>query len=302
MIGRTEQTCRSYYYDLHQFILWSDERALETPTQFTYELLVHFQTALYSYKKADGSVLSLSVQSRKLCSLKAFFRWLCKTKLIPHNPASEIDLPKVSKSLPRYILSLEEIQTLLALPNIETPYGIRDRAILETLYCTGIRRTELVNLTVSCIDPSRKTLLVIRGKYQKDRVLPLSDRALSWINDYLQKTRPSLAENPQEDTLFLTDYGERFGKNRLTDMVKKYLYHANIIKPGACHLFRHAMATHMLDNGADIRYIQEMLGHSQLSTTQIYTQVSIEQLRNVHNRTHPGAITSQTNPPESPLH
>jgi integrase/recombinase XerD len=160
--------------------------------------------------------------------------------------------------------------------------------MLETLYSTGCRRTELSSIGIDCIDLTRKTLLIIKGKNQKDRVLPLNHSTLKWINLYMQQVRPTLIRG-QETTLFLTDYGDIFTKNRLTDLVKKYLYHAGVTKLGGCHLFRHAMATHMLDNGADIRHIQEMLGHSHLSTTEIYTKVSIEKLREVHQATHPSS-------------
>jgi integrase/recombinase XerD len=287
MTGCTEQTCRSRYYGLHRFILWCDERGLQEPAELTYARLLHYQKHLYEYRKADDKPLSATTQNQRLCSLKALFRWLFKMELIPFNPASELELPRVQKALPRHILSLEEIKRILALPDLHTPWGLRDRAILETLYGTGMRRTELMQLEVSCVDFSRQTLLVRRGKGQKDRMLPLGERIAEWTGLYCQNVRPLLLNGARETALFLTDYGEAYRKNRLTDMVKKYLYHAGVDKPGACHLFRHAMATHMLDNGADIRHIQVMLGHSQLSTTEIYTRVSIEKLREVHAATHP---------------
>lgn len=288
MMGRTKETCRSYYYDLYTFIGWCDDRALTEPTDLSFDLLFLYQKHLYEYSKADGTPLSSSTQNRKLCSIKVLFRWFFKQKLIPFNPASEIELPKVVKSLPKHVLSLEEMKRILNLPDVQTPYGIRDRAMIETLYSTGCRRSELSNLTIDCIDLSRKTLLIIKGKNQKDRVLPLNKSTLKWINLYMQQVRPTLTSG-YETTLFLTDYGQIFTKNRLTELVKKYLYHASVTKAGGCHLFRHAMATHMLDNGADIRHIQEMLGHSHLSTTQIYTKVSIEKLREVHQATHPSS-------------
>ncbi|MCP4487333.1 MAG: tyrosine-type recombinase/integrase, partial [Gammaproteobacteria bacterium] len=198
-----------------------------------------------------------------------------------------LELPRQQRGLPKAILSIEEIDTIMGLPDIKTPYGIRDRAILETLYSIGIRRMELVNLNIYDIDSSRKTVLVREGKGRKDRLLPLGERALHWVERYRLEARSQLQTSHDDTTLFLTDYGEPWVRNRLSELIKKYLHHARIDKPGACHLFRHAMATHMLDNGADIRYIQMMLGHSDLSTTQIYTQVSIEKLRQIHAATHP---------------
>jgi integrase/recombinase XerD len=213
-------------------------------------------------------------------------------KLVPFNAASELEIPRLQKSLPRHILSLEEIRRILALPDLDSFQGLRDRALLETLYGTGMRRTEMIHLEISCVDFSRRTLLIRRSKGNADRMLPLGDRIAKWIQRYCHTVRPQLCKAPGEKILFLTDYGEAFHKNRLTWLVKRYLCEARIVKPGACHLFRHAMATHMLDNGADIRHIQVLLGHRQLSTTEIYTRVSMEKLREVHTRTHPGAAES----------
>ncbi|MCU7850563.1 MAG: tyrosine-type recombinase/integrase [Candidatus Thiodiazotropha sp. (ex Lucinoma kastoroae)] len=165
--------------------------------------------------------------------------------------------------------------------------GIRDRAIIETLYSTGIRRMELVNLSLYDVDIKNGTLMVREGKGKKDRMLPLGQRACRWIECYRDEIRPGLVIEPDNSTLFLHGTGEPLKKNRLTDLVKKYIAQAGIGKPGACHLFRHSMATLMLDNGADIRHIQAILGHSQLSTTEIYTQVSIRKLKAVHALTHP---------------
>ncbi|MCA9326861.1 tyrosine-type recombinase/integrase, partial [Candidatus Saccharibacteria bacterium] len=137
------------------------------------------------------------------------------------------------------------------------------------------------------VDSHRKTLTVRGGKGNKDRMLPMGERALYWVDKYRLEARQAFLINANEPYLFLTDYGEPWINNRLTDLVKRYFYHAEIDKPGACHLFRHAMATHMLDNGADLRYIQLMLGHSELSTTEVYTHVSIEKLREIHALTHP---------------
>ncbi len=171
--------------------------------------------------------------------------------------------------------------------------GLRDRAILETLYSTGIRRMEVVNLTVYDLDMERGTLMVRQGKGKKDRMVPIGERAVAWLERYLNDTRPGLVVPPDDATFFLTSSGEPLSPSRLTQLVREYVDAAEIGKRGACHLFRHTMATLMLENGADIRYIQEMLGHAELSTTQIYTRVSIRRLKTVHALTHPGATLAR---------
>jgi integrase/recombinase XerD len=272
---------------MNRFILWCDERDLQEPQSITRDILEHYQKHLYHYRKKDGEPLTHGTQLGLLMPVRLFFKWLAKTRQILYNPASELDLPRQQRRLPQALLSIEEVKTILNTADTTTPFGVRDRAMLETFYNTGIRRMELANLQIYNIDLSRQTLHVRKGKGNKDRIVPIGEGALNWIQQYLDEVRPILIKEHAEQTLFLTDYGEPWIRNRLTDMVKKYLYHAGIDKPGACHLFRHAMATHMLDNGADIRFIQAMLGHSLLSTTQIYTQVSVESLRKVHNETHP---------------
>ena len=152
--------------------------------------------------------------------------------------------------------------------------GLRDRAILETLYSTGMRRLELIGLSCYDLDRERGTVMIRQGKGKKDRMIPIGERALAWIDQYLESARPDLVVGQDDGTLFLTNAGEAFTPDRLTQMVRDYVDAADIGKRGSCHLFRHTMATLMLENGADIRFIQAMLGHAELSTTQIYTQVS----------------------------
>jgi integrase/recombinase XerD len=191
--------------------------------------------------------------------------------------------------LPGRVLTTREIERILRQPDVGTSSGIRDRAILEVLYSTGVRRMELVRLELRDVLLEQGTLFIRLGKGGRDRVLPLGHRARKWINRYLADVRGRLAPEGASNTLFLTDYGEPFRKNRLGDLVKRYIARTHLSVPGACHPFRHACATHMLENGADIRYIQALLGHADLSTTQIYTRVSIEKLREVHAATHPAA-------------
>jgi integrase/recombinase XerD len=206
-----------------------------------------------------------------------------------HNPASEIELPKAERRLPRPALTAAEAELVLAQPELGDPIGVRDRAILEVFYSTGIRRSELAHLAVTDIDHERATLLVRLGKGKKDRLIPIGDRALAWVRRYLAEVRPGLAAGDDDGTLFLSAEGTGFSLDRLTQLAARYVKASGVPKTGACHLFRHTMATLMLEGGADIRYIQAMLGHAELSTTQIYAQVSVRALQAVHAATHPAA-------------
>jgi integrase/recombinase XerD len=181
---------------------------------------------------------------------------------------------------------------VLAQPDLNDPLGVRDRAILEVFYSTGIRRSELANLAVTDIDRERATLLVRQGKGRKDRMIPVGARALAWTGRYLVEARPRLALGDDGGILFLTADGEPFSLDRLTQLASRHVKASGVPKAGACHLFRHTMATLMLEGGADIRYIQAMLGHARLDTTQIYAQVSVRALQAIHAATHPAAANT----------
>jgi integrase/recombinase XerD len=163
---------------------------------------------------------------------------------------------------------------------------------LETFYSTGMRRMELLGLKLYDLDQERGTIFIRQGKGKKDRMIPLGERAFVWVRKYLDDARPTLSLTPDDGTVFLTNAGLAFEANRLTQLVRDYVDLAEIGKTGSCHLFRHTCATLMLEGGADIRFIQQMLGHAKLETTQIYTQVSIRQLKEVHTRTHPARLTA----------
>ncbi len=272
---------------LKKFIHWCHERDLQQPQEITKPILERYQRHLYYYRKENGEPLAFGSQHAMLSPIKSFFKWLTQENYLLYNPASEVQLPKKPRRLPKTILHIDDIELILKQTSPETDEGIRDRAIIETLYSTGIRRAEVANLTIYDIDVRRQTLMVREGKYQKDRLLPIGKRALKWIEKYRLEIRSGYVTGFDNGTLFLTDRGEKFRRSALSGRVKRYIKKAGIDVPGSCHLFRHAMATHMLENGADIRFIQAMLGHADLSTTQIYTQVSIEKLKQIHAATHP---------------
>jgi integrase/recombinase XerD len=205
------------------------------------------------------------------------------------------DIPTCADLISRMVSGAEQI---IQQPDVSQAEGLRDRAILETFYSTGMRRMELAHLKVYDLDTDRGTLMIRMGKGRKDRVIPIGERALAWIDKYLRESRPQLLTSGADDgTVFLTHMGEPFDRRQLTALVRDYLIESKVGKMGGCHLFRHTMATLMLENGADIRVIQEMLGHAKLTTTELYTRVSINLLRQVYSATHPAAHLKR---PETP--
>ncbi len=274
---------------LRFFAVWCDERGLKTPAEITLAVLERYQRTLYYYRKTNGRGLTFQSQNDRLGAVKRFFRWLAKSRVLEASPAEMIDLPRVERRLPKHVLSIEETEKVLAQPNACTAMGLRDRAMLELLYSTGMRRQELCNLRVFDVDIEGQSVIVRQGKGKKDRMIPIGERAALWIAKYLDEVRPMLAMEPDDGVLFLTRLREGFSGERVSDMVREYVDQANLGKRGACHMFRHTMATLMLEGGADIRFIQAMLGHADISTTQIYTRVAIRKLKQVHELTHPGA-------------
>jgi len=275
---------------LRRFITWCDERGLERPQDITKPIIERYQRYLFLYRKNDGNPMTANSQHAHLLPIRAWFKWLTQQNYLLYNPASEVALPKLPKQLPKNILTASEVEQVLSQPDIKTPIGIRDRAILETFYSTGLRRAELIDLLVYDINIDRGTLLIRQGKGNKDRMLPIGARALAWVQKYLDEVRPTLSTPYDDDVLFLTRYSERFTGSRLGQVVRHYIDAADIGKQGSCHLFRHTMATLMLENGADIRFIQAMLGHTKLNTTEVYTQVSIRKLKDIHTATHPAKM------------
>jgi integrase/recombinase XerD len=281
------RTVAARVWALRAFLTWAEMRGLLRPGQIDKLALEGFQRSLWVQRKADGRPLANATQRSHLGTVQLFFAWACRENLLPANPAADLELPrKQPRSLPRG-LSPAEVETILAVPDVADPLGVRDRAILETFYGTGLRRTELVNLDVGDVDPGRGLVLVRRGKGGKDRLAPLGAQALAWIGRYLEECRPRLEVSVSETALFLSGYGGRLNPNYLGNWVRKTIDRAQLGRSGSCHLFRHACATHLMENGADLRMIQELLGHARLDTTQIYTAVSITQLREVHARCHP---------------
>ncbi|PRC90589.1 site-specific tyrosine recombinase XerC [Solimicrobium silvestre] len=297
--GVSPFTLRQRQRGVRRFIVWAQERGLTSPHEITLPILERYQRHLYHYRKTDGMPLSIASQHTELVPLKAYFKWLARGKQIQYNPAAELEMPKIPRKIPRYVLTVQEVETVLNQTDTQTPMGLRDRAMMEVLYSSGIRRSELAKLDMTDIDTNRGSLLVREGKGKRDRLVPLGARACAWVTRYLLEVRPELCDTAICQSLFLTDYGTQFEVDWLGEHLKRYIQSAGIVAPGACHLFRHACATHMLENGADIRFIQVLLGHASLTSTQIYTSVSIQKLKQIHDATHPARIERLNTTPDS---
>jgi integrase/recombinase XerD len=285
----SEITVRVRRKQLGTFLKWSAERGITEPMEVTRPILESYQRHLFYSRKKDGEPLSFRTQHLLLSHVRSWFRWMTRKNYILHNPASELELPRIGHYLPKHVLTLAEIEQVLQQPDIRDAIGLRDRAMLETLYSTGMRRMELVNLKLYDLDADGGTLLIRQGKGKKDRVVPIGERAVAWIQKYKREVRPQLASEPDELTVFLTINGEALAREHLSDIVRYYVDQAELGKRGSAHLIRHTTATLMLENGADIRFIQQLLGHERLTTTEKYTHVSIRMLKHVHSETHPAA-------------
>ena len=288
--GYSAHTMTSRRAAVLRFIVWCDERGIQRPTELTRPMLERYQRHLYQHRKTNGAPLSVVAQLGLLNAITAWFRWMVRQHHLLHNPAADLELPKKPQTLPKTILSIAQVESVLNQGDISSLLGIRNRALMELFYSSGIRRMELTALKLYDVDTERGTLMVRLGKGGKDRFIPLGTRACAWVDKYLHSVRSEIVSGYDDQTLFLDDFGQPMTVRFLGDLVRRHLEAAGITTPGACHVFRHAMATHMLENGADIRFIQAMLGHASLETTQIYTRVSMSKLKEIHSATHPAKM------------
>lgn len=279
---------RSFY--LAKFVAWAELRGVTRPADVTLPILEAYQRHVSLRRKTDGTPLAWSTQAKFLIPVRVFFSWCTKTHRILYNPASELVMPRQNHKLPSATLTHDETETVLAIPDTGTPIGLRDRAVMELLYATAMRRGELVALDLPDVDLARRWLTLRNTKNRWDRVVPMGTRAAAWLMRYLTDARPHLLLGEDPGAVFLATNGERLGATWLTGQVHRYIAAADIGKSGSCHLFRHSAATLMVEHGADIRYVQELLGHRDLTSTHIYTRVAPERLAAIHAATHPGAI------------
>lgn len=277
--------------ELALFIKWAHRHDVVDWPAVDRKLIESYQRALF-YGEAKGKDRPLSTRSQvqRLTALQAMFRFLVKQGHIDANPAADLELPKASKQLPKHALTADEAERVMLVPDVTHPMGVRLRAVLEVFYSTGLRRQELVRLAVADVDFGHGTVHVRQGKGNKDRFVPIGERALLWVKKYFIEVRPLFVDDVSEQTLFVTNSGKPFSTARMSELVTGAVDAADVGKKGSCHLLRHTMATLMLEGGADIRYVQAMLGHALLSTTEIYTHVAIGKLKEVHERTHPAKL------------
>ena len=284
--GYSEHTVLTREPMLVVFAQWCTVRGIGRPREVTKPILESYRRQLFYHRKPNGKPLTFGSQRARLAPLKLFFAWMTRQTAPLWNPASELDMPRAERRLPR-ALTADEVERVLATPDLDDDLGLRDRAILETLYSTGMRRSELCGLRLSDVVASEGTVFVRQGKGKRDRVVPIGARALGWIARYLAEVRPAFSVSESEDALFHSESGAPVEPGTHTPRVGRYVEAAKLGKRGACHVFRHSMATLMLEGGADVRLIQEILGHAALESTQVYTHVSIRHLSAVHAATHP---------------
>jgi integrase/recombinase XerD len=290
LCGRTERTRESYGYEVGAFLRFLVSRGVETVTDISRQDLDAYRLHLHHWRKPNGDPLSLKGQQGKLIPVLSFLRYLHDDKQILVNPGLGIRLPKTPDTLPVSLPDEEQVLKLLESPNVTTPLGLRDRAILELLYSSAIRNTELRLLEVDQLDLVRLQLRIEHGKGRKGRMVPLGEPAAQWLEAYLRDGRPWLLRKPYPSTLFLNSLGRMLSREALSEMVREYGEKAGLPGKVTPHVLRHCCATHMLARRAGLRHLQQLLGHASADTTKRYTRVEISDLREVHQRCHPREV------------
>lgn len=279
--GLSENTINSYGIDLKLFLEYLRENEIPSFKQVNKEVIVNYMQSEKNNNKANSSIL------RSVSSLRKFFQYLAQEKIIEKDPMLLIDTPKKKQHLPQ-VLTKEEVEKLLRSPNTGQVLGLRDRAMLELMYATGLRISEIINLKLEDLHLTRGTLQTL-GKGHKERIVPVGDEAIKWVNRYLEEARPKLLKQKRSNYLFLNFHGNNLTRQGVWKNLKAEVRKAGIQKNITPHTLRHSFATHILENGADLRIVQELLGHADISTTQIYTHLSNKQLADIYNRAHPRA-------------
>jgi len=274
--GLSDNTLQAYRSDLYGYNTWLAQRGQSISGARSADLL--------AYLSQQGTA-SVRTSARRLSSLRRLYQYLARERQISSDPSAIIEAPRLGRSLPKS-LTEAEVELLLNVPDAETAIGLRDRAMLEVLYATGLRVSELVGLRLEQVN-LRQGVVRVLGKGNKERLVPLGEEALHWLERYLRDARPALFRGVPDATLFPSSRGQLMRRQTFWHAVKRYAMQAGIRKTLSPHVLRHAFATHLLNHGADLRVVQMLLGHSDISTTQIYTHVARERLKNLHAQHHP---------------
>ena len=279
--GYSENTIDNYENDIEEFLNFLEENNIKNLNKVDYNLVRKYLMYLYDRKLKRNSV------SRKLSSLRSFFKYLCQKEIVDANPFNLISSPKKEKRLPKFLYN-DEVEKVFNVPNLNTPLGIRDRLILELLYDTGIRVSELVNIKINDINKSNKTIKIL-GKGNKERIVMYGVYLEDVLDNYLSSRRNNLLNGKKNEYLIINAKGENITTRGVRYIIDNIIKKACIKTHATPHTLRHTFATHLLENGADLLTVKELLGHSSLSSTQIYTHVTNERLRNVYLHSHPRA-------------
>ncbi len=279
--GLAENTLESYQRDLKKYLKFLNRREIVDFNATTKKIILEY----LAEQKQSG--LAVSTLTRNLASIRSFYHFLLQEQIILENPAGELESPRAEKKLPT-VLSFQDIELLLDQPQPKGNIGMRDKAMLELLYATGIRVSELVSLNLDNVN-LKMGFLKCEGKGNKERIVPLGSLAIKSLQEYLLNGRLKLLKQRDEKALFINQHGKRLTRQGFWKILKKYALRTGIKAEITPHTLRHSFATHLLENGADLRSVQEMLGHADISTTQIYTQVTRKKIKEIYNQTHPRA-------------
>lgn len=279
--GLSQNTLESYQRDLIGYTNFLSKDGIQDVHRTRRANVIAYLAELQKNGRATSTI------SRNLASIRAFYSFLLRDGLIDGDPTANLESPKIEKRLP-HVLSVQDVEVLLNSPDLRESAGLRDKAMLELLYASGIRVSELVSLNIDDVNLNMG-FLKCYGKGSKERIIPLGSVALKYLHDYTLRSRHQLLRNKEETSLFLNHHGQRLTRQGFWKIIKKYAKQANIKKDITPHTLRHSFATHLLENGADLRSVQEMLGHADISTTQIYTHITKSRLKEVYAKTHPRA-------------
>ncbi|GEA15935.1 MAG: integrase/recombinase XerD [Moorella sp. (in: firmicutes)] len=279
--GLAENTLASYNSDLQQFLQYLENSKVKSLREVNHGLLVAYLVKLQQEGRSPATI------SQHLAALKSFYHFLLRERLVDSDPTANLESPRQIKKLPQ-VLTVDEVERLLSQPRPDTPAGLRDKAMLELLYATGLRVSELVALNVDQVNLEGEFIRCL-GKGSRERVVPMGQVACFHVRTYLENGRGKLIKKKMEPALFVNQHGRRLSRQGCWKILKGYARAANLKKEITPHTLRHSFATHLLENGADLRSVQELLGHADIGTTQIYTHLTRKKIREVYDRTHPRA-------------